>query len=427
MAPARTAGVVRGDTAGGGRAGVASAPIVIGMQGWVDRMAARLGSRVAPVDLVIAAVVFLACLYLPRAGRAVERTAALDPAELAARGWESIALVVLACVLLVWRRQWPVGVWLTVLAVTATDTLLTQLPSRCIAAVMVSVYTVAVRTSRRTAVIVAAATAGAIIIPTLFVMKGSIGSDATYALAAFSALAAAVGDSVRNQRESVASALARAEAAEASREEEARRRVAEERLRIARELHDAVAHHVSVINVQAGVAAHLVESDPPAAREGLVHVRAASQQVIDEMRAMVGLLRTDGSAQLVEPPTPGVAEIPGLVARMRSAGLDVEFDDRVGERDLPTTTGLTAYRVIQEALTNAGRYGTGTARVVLRKEGGTLHVEVSNPVAAGVGTGSASGHGLIGMRERVAAAGGTLTITEGERFRIRADLPLEHR
>ena len=198
-------------------------------------MAARLGPRVAPVDLVIAAVVFLACLYLPRAGRAVERTAALDPAELAERGWESIALVVLACVLLVWRRQWPVGVWLAVLALTATDTLLTQLPSRCIAAVMVSVYTVAVRTSRRTAVIVAAATAGAIIIPTLFVMEGSIGSDATYALAAFSALAAAVGDSVRNQRESVASALARAEAAEASREEEARRRVAEERLRIARE------------------------------------------------------------------------------------------------------------------------------------------------------------------------------------------------
>jgi signal transduction histidine kinase len=404
------------------------------MQGWVDRMAARLGPRVAPVDLAIAAVVFLACLYLPRAGRAVERTAAIDATELAARGWESIALVVLACVLLVWRRQWPVSVWLTVLALTATDTLLTQLPSRCIAAVMVSVYTVAVRTNRRTAVIVAAATAGAIIIPTLFVMEVSIGSDATYALAAFSALAAAVGDSVRNQRESVASALARAEAAEASREEEARRRVAEERLRIARELHDAVAHHVSVINVQAGVAAHLVESDPPAAREGLVHVRTASQQVIDEMRVMVGLLRTEGSAQLVEPPTPGVTEIPGLVARMRSAGLDVEFDDRVGERDLPTTTGLTAYRVIQEALTNAGRYGTGTARVLLLEEGGTLHVEVCNPVAAGVGTAgtghgpsSASGHGLIGMRERVAATGGTLTITEGERFRIRADLPLEPR
>jgi signal transduction histidine kinase len=251
-------------------------------------------------------------------------------------------------------------------------------------------------------------------------------------LAAFSALAAAVGDSVRNQRESVASALARAEAAEASREELARRRVVEERLRIARELHDAVAHHVSVINVQAGVAAHLVEADPPAAREALVHVRTASQQVIEEMRVMVGLLRTDGNAQLVEPPTPGLTEIPGLVARMRSAGLDIELDDHVGNRDLPTTTGLTAYRVIQEALTNAGKYGTGTARVVLLEEGQTLHVEVSNPVSSPAGAAGpgraldgASGHGLIGMRERVEATGGTLTITEGEGFRIRVDLPLE--
>lgn len=411
---------------------MASAPIVTLMQGRADRMAAWLCPRVAPVDVAIAGGVFLACLYLPRAGWAVERTAAVDPTELAARGWESIALVVLACVLLVWRRQWPTGIWLTVLMLAVADTLLTQLPSRCLAAVMVSVYTVAVRTNRRTAVVVAAVTAGAVIIPTVFVMDGSIGSDATYALAAFSALAAAVGDSVRNQRESVASALARAEAAEASREELARRRVVEERLRIARELHDAVAHHVSVINVQAGVAAHLVEADPPAAREALVHVRTASQQVIEEMRVMVGLLRTDGNAQLVEPPTPGLTEIPGLVARMRSAGLDIELDDHVGNRDLPTTTGLTAYRVIQEALTNAGKYGTGTARVVLLEEGQTLHVEVSNPVSSPAGAAGpgraldgASGHGLIGMRERVEATGGTLTITEGEGFRIRVDLPLE--
>jgi signal transduction histidine kinase len=319
-------------------------------------------------------------------------------------------------------------VWLGILALTAADTVLTHLPSRCLAALMVSVYTVATVTTRRTTLVVAAATAVTLIIPTLVVTGGSIGSDATYALAAFSALAAAVGDSVRNQREAVASALARAEAAEASREEEARRRVAEERLRIARELHDAVAHHVSVINVQAGVASHLLEADPPAARTALVHVRAASQEVIEEMRVMVGLLRTEGNAQLVEPPTPGLTEVPGLVARMRSAGLDVELDDRVGARDLPTTIGLTAYRVIQEALTNAGRYGTGTARVLILEDGPMLHVEVSNPSASPTGKGSpdvTTGHGLIGMRERVAAAGGTMTVTPGAVFGIRVDLPLE--
>ena len=392
-------------------------------------MAGRLGSRVAPVDLAIAAGVFIACLYLPPAGRAVERTAVLDHADLAARGWDSLGLVVLACIALVWRRQWPVGVWLATLTLAAADTVLTHLPSRCLAALLVAVYSVAVRSNRRTTLIVAAATAVTLIIPTLAVTGGSIGSDATYALAALSALAAAVGDSVRNQRASVESAVARAEAAEASREEEARRRVAEERLRIARELHDAVAHHVSVINVQAGVASHLLESDPVAAREALAHVRGASQEVIEEMRVMVGLLRTDGNAQLVEPPTPGLTEIPGLVARMRSAGLDVELDDRLGVRDLPPTIGLTAYRVVQEALTNAGKYGTGTARVVFLDDEQTLHVEVSNPVAVPSGsadaTGGATGHGLIGMRERVAAAGGTLTVSAGARFHVRADLPLE--
>lgn len=338
----------------------------------------------------------------------------------------------LACLALVWRRRWPVGIWLSILALAATDTWITHLPSRCLAALMVAVYTVAVGSTRRTAVVVAAATAATLILPVLVVTGESIGSDATYALAAFSGLAAAIGDSVRNQRESVASALARAEAAEASREEEARRQVAEERLRIARELHDAVAHHVSVINVQAGVAAHLLEADPTAARSALVHVRAASQEVIEEMRMMVGLLRTDGGAQLVEPPTPGLAEVPGLVVGMRAAGLVVEFDDRAGGRELPATIGLTAYRVIQEALTNAAKYGTGTARVVLMQEGQSLHVEVSNPVAepapaagAGHDPSPVTGHGLMGMRERVAATGGTLTIADGEMFCIRAALPLE--
>jgi signal transduction histidine kinase len=408
--------------------------MVADVQGWADRAAARVGSRVGARDLAIAAGVLLACIYLPPAGRAGVRSAELDPAELAARGWESVALVVLACLVLVWRRQWPVPVWLAVLALTAADTVVTQLPSRCLPALLVAVSTVAVHTNRRTTVVVAVTTAVTLIIPTLTVTGRSIASDATYALAAFSALAAAVGDSVRNQRALVESAMARAHAAEASREEEARRRVVEERLRIARELHDAVAHHVSVVNVQAGVASHLLESDPAAARAALVHVRSASNEVIEEMRVMVGLLRTDGAAQLVEPPTPGLADLPGLVSRMRSAGLEVVLDDRVGARDLPSTIGLTAYRVLQEALTNAAKHGAGTAHVVLREDPGQLRIEVTNPVAAAAGSPGPAGrprvaeqgigHGLLGMRERVAAAGGTLTATSGADFRVSVELPL---
>jgi signal transduction histidine kinase len=352
------------------------------VRSWGDRQSARPGSPVSLADIGIAGATLIACLVLPPGGRGAERVAGVDAADVAARGWESGALVVVACLLLVWRRQRPVGVWLAVLAITALDTVVTQLPSRCLAALLVAVYTLAVRSDRRTALLAAVATAAALIVPTVLVSGEWIGTDAIYAFAASSGLAAAIGDSVRNQRASVSAALARAEAAEASRELEARRRVAEERLRIARELHDVVAHHVSVINVQAGVAAHLLESDPAAARLALAHVRGAGHEVIDEMRMMVGLLRTDGSSDIVEPPTPGVHDLDELVARTRAAGLQVQLDDRTGEAELPTTTSLTAYRVVQEALTNAAKYGLGTAAVLLKEEAGMLLIEVSNPVAA---------------------------------------------
>jgi signal transduction histidine kinase len=397
------------------------------MQAQADGTAARLVRGVAPTDVAIAAGALVASFILPPGGQAGTR-AGFDPVELGGRAWPSAALVVLAGLLLLWRRQRPVAVWCAVLLLTAADTLLTGLPSRCLPVLMVSVYSAALRTDRRTTTLIAAATAVTLIVPTILVTGAPIGSDATYALAAFSALAAAVGDSVRSQHEAVRAALDRAAAAEASREEEARRRVAEERLRIARELHDAVAHHVSVISVQAGVASHLLQSDPSGARAALIHVRTASQQVIDEMRMMVGLLRTDDNAQLVEPPAPGLHDVPALVDRMRSAGLDISVEQDAVEEQVPTTIGLTAYRVVQEALTNAARYGTGTAQVMIGGEVDRLRLEVTNPVASpatGPGTaGHSNGLGLVGMRERVAAAGGSLTITPGRSFVVRADLPL---
>jgi signal transduction histidine kinase len=382
---------------------------------------------VSPADVAVAAAALLASFVLPPGGQAGTR-AGFDPVELGGRGWPSAALVVAAGLLLLWRRQRPVAVWSVVLLLAAADTVLTGLPSRCLPVLLVSVYSVALRTDRRTTAVITAVTAVTLVVPTILVTAAPVGSDATYALAAFIALAAAVGDSVRNQREAVRAALDRAAAAEASRDEEARRRVAEERLRIAQELHDAVAHHVSVISVQAGVASHLLQTDPDGARAALVHVRAASQQVIDEMRMMVGLLRTDERAQLVEPPAPGLPDVPALVDRMRSAGLDVRVEQDALEERVPTTIGLTAYRVVQEALTNAARYGTGTAQVRIGGEGDRLRLEVTNPVAPAETAGGTAGHsnglGLVGMRERVAAAGGSLTITPGRSFVVRADLPL---
>jgi signal transduction histidine kinase len=389
---------------------------------------ARPAMRPVPLDMAVAAGALVAGFVLPPGGEAGAR-AGFGAAELAARGWPSAAVLVVACLLLLWRRRWPLPVWVGVLALTAADTVLTGLPSRCLPALMVAVYSVAVRTDRRRAAIVAAATALTLVVPTIAVTGAPVGSDATYALAAFSALAAAVGDSVRNQHDAVRAALERADAAEASRDDEARRRVAEERLRIARELHDAVAHHVSVVNVQAGVASHLMQTDPAGAQAALVHVRTASQQVIEEMRVMVGLLRTDERAQLVEPPAPGLDDVPALVDRMRSAGLYVTVQQRAQVAQVPSTIGLTAYRIMQEALTNAARYGTGTAEVVIDEHGGRLQLEVSNPVAErGMAPATAQhshGLGLVGMRERAAAAGGSVTVTPGTAFVVHADLPLD--
>lgn len=378
--------------------------------------------RVGWPDLAVPAATAVAAFLLPPTGRAGAR-AGFDPVELAARGLGSAALVVLAAALLVGRRRWPVAVWAGTLGLALIDTVLTDLPSRVMIPLLVALFGVAARTDRRTAVAVGAATGLVLVATVMLVTSIPFGTDATYALVAFCALATASGDAVRSQASAVRAANERAAAAEASREDEARRQVVEERLRIARELHDVVAHHVSVINVQAGVATHLLESDPAGARQALGHVRAASGQAIAEMRGMVGLLRIEEAADVVEPPAPGLGQVPALLAGMRSAGLEVAFEDDATGTEVPATVGLTAYRVIQEALTNAAKHGTGTAVVELHRDRTGLQIRVTNPVRPGLA--SQSGHGLPGMRERVAAAGGSVEVTPGPPFVVRAALPVD--
>src|SRR5205085_1418193 len=185
-------------------------------------------------------------------------------------------------------------------------------------------------------------------------------SDRTLSLLAFVGVAAAVGVAVRSQRAAVAAAEARARQAEATREEEAERRVTDERVRIARELHDIVAHHISVINVQAGVARHLMGAQPEQARTALGLVREASKAVLTEMSSVVGLLRTPEEAAPFEP-TPGLARLEALVESARLAGLELRWTSIGKPYALPPISDLTAYRVVQESLTNAVKYGDGTA------------------------------------------------------------------
>jgi len=236
-----------------------------------------------------------------------------------------------------------------------------------------------------------------------------------------------LGEVSRGRRETLAQLEGRALEAERTREEEARRRAGEERLRIARELHDVLAHHISVINVQAGVAVHLLDKQPDQARTALVAINQASKAAMRELRATLGVLRQADDAE-PRHPNPGLAELDDLVANAAAAGLDVAVDVSGEPRQLGANADLAAYRIVQEALTNVVRHaGSVTARVSIRYSPRDVEIEIEDQ-GRGVPAGASvvAGNGLIGMRERATAAGGRLVA--GPRadggFRVSARLPL---
>jgi signal transduction histidine kinase len=229
------------------------------------------------------------------------------------------------------------------------------------------------------------------------------------------------GDRTRLRRERIAALEERALRAEREAERERRLAAAEERARIARDLHDSAGHAINVILVQAGAARLLQQQDPERAREALETVEEVARETIDEIDRLVGALREGGSSD-VEPP-PGLAALDGLVERHRSAGLDVNVETRGARQQLTRGTDQAAYRILQEALTNAARHGNGRADVEIAFGDNVLEITVTNPAEAEIGV---AGHGLVGMRERAALLGGTLeTATSNGHFRLRARLPCE--
>ncbi|MDD1060340.1 histidine kinase [Streptomyces cocklensis] len=288
------------------------------------------------------------------------------------------------------------------------------------------------------------------------------------AVAAWAGTAVAAGDAVRSRRAYAAAIAERAQRAEETREEEAKRRVAEERMRIARELHDVVAHQIALANVQAGVAAHVMDRRPDQARQALAHVSEASRSALDELRATVGLLRQRGEPAAPMEPAPGLGSLDQLLDGFRQAGLQVTVEDRTGgeaapppQEPLPASVDLTAYRVIQESLTNVQKHaGPGAGAVVrIRRDPGALEVVVDDdgapgtaasllpvqgrprPDAAGDGSShvppgipcpggpterGTGGPGLLGMYERASALGGVCRAgaRPGGGFRVWVRLPL---
>jgi signal transduction histidine kinase len=223
----------------------------------------------------------------------------------------------------------------------------------------------------------------------------------------------------------------RAEAQRHVKQEEARRLASEERVRIARDLHDVVAHNISVINVQAATALHLADRQPERAIEALSTIHGVSRQALVELRSILGVLRAVDD-DLPRDPAPSLSNLDDLVATARSAGLQVRVSgDELGAA-LPRAVDVAAYRIVQEALTNAARHAAGSTAVVrMASDDGHLLVEVEDSGGAKVQSlaASGSGQGIAGMTERAEALGGTLAAgrrPEGG-FSVRARLPLDGR
>ena len=246
---------------------------------------------------------------------------------------------------------------------------------------------------------------------------------------AFVAAPLLLGAAVRNRRDYLAALVDRAETAERTREEEARRRVGEERLRIARDVHDVVAHAMVAINVQAGVGAHLLDRDPEQARRTLKDIEKVSSEALSDLRSTLGALRHDAAEDGLAPvrPAQGLRELDELGESLRTAGIEVDLDIDPATISLPASVTSTGYRIVQEALTNVVRHAGGShARVRVTRADDALVIEVDDDggdEASAAPPGA--GQGVRGMRERAQAAGGTLEAgpQAGGGWRVVATLP----
>ncbi len=231
------------------------------------------------------------------------------------------------------------------------------------------------------------------------------------------------GDRSRLRRERIAELEERARRAEREAERERRLAAAEERMRIARDLHDSAGHAISVILVQAGAARVLQERDPAGARVALETVEEVARDTLGEIDQLVRALRDDLPPGEVEPP-PGLAALDALAERSRASGLDVTVTVEGSRRPLSPAVDQAAYRILQEALTNAAWHGRGSADVAIEFAPSSLEIAVTNPAAPDSPARDGGGHGIVGMRERAQLLGGTLEAgADNGAFRVRARLP----
>jgi signal transduction histidine kinase len=329
------------------------------------------------------------------------------------------------------RRRVPVGVLGFVAAVCVTLAVIGYAPTLApIVAFLIATYTVAAH--RGLATSLPLGTGALVVYVVTMIAQGYAFWQAVTNGVLFGGVWW-VGRSLRLRRAYLDELEARARRLERAREADARAARAEERSRIARELHDVVAHHVSVMTVQAGAARRILERDPDSVRDALTTIEQMGRTALGEMRRLVGVLRTEAEPVRTElSPQPGVGDVSRLVDQLRETGLQVQLWIEGESRSLSPGVDLAAFRLVQEALTNTLKHAGPQARAWVRiaYADRQLRIEVEDDgrgLVAGLGRSGSNGHGLMGMRERVALYGGDLRIgpRSGGGFEVRARFPLE--
>jgi signal transduction histidine kinase len=337
-------------------------------------------------------------------------------------GWEAELLLAIGGLALIVRRRYPVAVLAVALGTALWAGAISH--SRMIWIVPIAAFFNAVIARKRAAAIASLAIGYTVSFWGLWTSApGHASPLLALGVAAWLIVLLAVAEVVRIRGQ-------RAEAIARSREDQLQRRASEERMRIARDLHDVLAHNISVINVQANTALHLMDRQPERAREALTAINAVSKQALTELRSVLGVLRTAGDDP-PRAPSPGLAQLADLLSSAQAAGLEVTLAHTGAERPLPAETDLAAYRIIQEALTNTARHSESrSAQVEVGYDASVVRIQVDDAGPARDGSGrngqpAAAGNGITGMAERAHALGGTLTA--GPRpdggYRVSASLP----
>lgn len=343
--------------------------------------------------------------------------------------WLAALLTVVSAGLVLGAPRWPLFTLAASASVSVAIAAVDYIPIGLPIVAIVTLYLVGLHGYRSRTLVV-----GLAIALTALVVNAILSDDRLLSLAAFGQLALilcplALGDAVRSRRAYVAELLERVDQAERAREEEAQRRAEQERLRIARELHDVVAHTITTVNVQAGVALHLFDDDPAHARASLVAIKETSHEALDELRGLLGVLRNgDGAGEPLLEPAPDLVAVDKLVDEARTSGLDVDLEV-VGDPPLriPEAVQLAGYRIVQEALTNVLRHaGQVPMSVRLAYAADRLQIVCRNTApAAGPLAGAGAGVGIIGMEERATALGGRVESgpTPDGGFQVLAEIP----